>query len=70
MASKPRCKVVFRRSGVGPEAILMWNGHSLNAINYPRGARITVAGARRAKATLMRGCAELVRDYRKHARRR
>lgn len=68
MAAK--CKVVFRRSGVGPAAILLWNGRSLNAINYPRGARITVTEARRAKAKLMAGCAELVRDYRRHARRR
>lgn len=68
MAAK--CKVVFRRDNVGPYAGLVWNGHTLNVINFPRGHRVTVSEARRAKSRLMPGCAELVRDYKRHKRRR
>ncbi len=68
MAAK--CTVKFKHDRVGPTAILLWAGRSLNAINFPRGHRVTVSEARRAKSKLMAGCAELVRDAKRRARRR
>jgi len=64
------CTVRFKHGGAGPSAVLMWRGRSLNYIAFPKGQRVTVAAARRAKAQLMRGCAGLVRDEQRRARRR
>lgn len=63
-----KCRVIFRRDSDGPAAILMWQGRPLNAINFPRGHRVSVSEARRAKARLMRGCLVDVHQALEHER--
>lgn len=63
--AKRTCRVVFRRDTHGPAAILMYKGNALNVMNYPRGYRLSVAEARKAKAQLMRGCAELMKAWKR-----
>ena len=64
---KPKCTVVFETGRLGPSAVLMWHGRSLNATSFrnPPTARQKTAARKR----LLRGCAELVRDYRRSDRR-
>jgi hypothetical protein len=62
---KPKCTVVFTTSSRGPNAVLFWKGHSLNAINYPKNHAITAKEKASARKTLMRGCAEMVRDVKR-----
>lgn len=67
MAAK--CTVKFQRSPHGVAAVLMHRGASLNHLNYPRGHKVTLKEARRAKRILMAGCDELARDHARHVRR-
>lgn len=67
MAAK--CMVKFRKNDQGPWAELVWSGRVLNAINFPRGRSVTTSTARAARNRLMAGCAELVRDYKRHQAR-
>lgn len=66
MARRSKCHVTFISGAQrgGPAAIL-WDkhGHSLNAMNYPRGHRFTAKEKTRARKMLMAGCAELSREY-------
>jgi hypothetical protein len=66
---KPKCTVVFTVSSRGPNAVLMWKGRSLNAMNYPRGHVITAQEKAVARKRLLKGCAEMVRDVQRAYRR-
>jgi len=58
---KARCTVVFRTDRVGPYAMLMSRGHSINVMNFPSGTVLTRGKKLHARRLLMRGCAELSR---------
>lgn len=62
---KPACTVVFTTTSRGPDAVLLWKGRSLNAMNYPKGHVITASEKRVARKRLLRGCAEMIRDARR-----
>lgn len=61
----PKCTVQFVESKNGSAVVSagMFDraGHSINVINYPRGYQMTSAERTRARARLLRGCAELSR---------
>ena len=65
-----KCTVVFAKAwhGVGYAAELRWKGHTLNAISRVSKRAPTAKQKARARAKLMRGCAELSRDYKKNLR--
>ncbi len=65
----PKCKVVFAKAwhGVGVSAELRWRGHTLNAMQVSKRTP-TAKQKARARRVLLRGCAELVRDYTKDLR--
>jgi len=64
-----KCTVKFQRSPHGTAAVLMHRGASLNAYNYPRGHKLTLKEARRAKRSLLAQCDELATDHQRHVRR-
>lgn len=64
----PKCTVVFGPEGnKGIAAVLMWRGRSLNAVTFTRAP--TYKQQMEAKKKLLRGCAEMVRDVKRAARR-
>lgn len=64
-----KCTVKFQRSPHGTAAVLMHRGASLNTMNYPRGHKVTLKEARRAKRSLLAQCDELAKDHQRHVRR-
>lgn len=68
MAKVPKCTVKFTMTSRGPSAVLDYRGHSLNVMNYPKGYAITRKEKSKARHRLLRGCAELVRDFQKASR--
>jgi hypothetical protein len=59
--AKAKCKVVFENDARGTDALLKSGRHVLNLIHMGRDP--SPASKRRARVRLMKGCAELLRDY-------
>lgn len=64
-----KCTVKFQRSTAGTAAVLMHRGASLNYWSYPRGHKLTLKEARRARRSLLAQCNELAADHARHVRR-
>jgi hypothetical protein len=57
-----KCSVKFQTSRLGPSAVLFdAQGRSINAINYPKGTKLTAKDKERAKKLLQPSCRALRR---------
>jgi hypothetical protein len=57
--SRLPCHVTFQESRLGPSAVLLYRGRSINVVNYPRGTVLDARKRAKARRKLMRGCFEL-----------